>query len=686
MRLLAPPPMPRDGFKDPTRNRTCWQLIQEPPPPYYDAPQHVDRPVQRLWWRYFLRPFPVSFVIVVLAGIIGGLQPYTFVVGTGYLTDHVIELDLAADPRQGARGFDPTKPGQHERFLFDQPHERRGLIDRLDTTVGMSTDQKLDRLVKLSVVMVLASALCLFLQAMVVWLTIRVGQNIQFRLRQHVHDKLNRLPLSYHDQRSPGRLLTHLFSDVQVIDNVSVTLMRLVPSAIAQLVIGLVICLLISPGLSVWVLITLPSYAICYSWFQRRMRDVARNGREIDGKLNAHVANRLSHFQLVKAFQRETREAIEFIRQARPVLRFALVGAGLNIAFVIACGLIGTVCVTIVLWRGALLARSGVISAGDLIAFHAALAALFVPVTQLANLALNYHNMRYASAKIMRLLDEPIELDDPDPQELGSHLPAQPPASAPAIRFEKVSFRYGPALAPALRDISFELPAGRRLAVMGPSGAGKSTLARLAARLYDPSEGRILLGNTDLRQFRLSHLRQAMVFVAQEPIVFSGTIADNITYGVPGAPSRQIIAAAQYAQIHDYIHQLPERYRTLTHERGLTLSGGQKQRVSLARALLTDARVLVLDDCTSALDAETESRLVAGFDDALEGRTTLLVTHRVSVALSSDLILMLEDGRVVEWGAPAELLQAEGAFARLAQEQQRKAKAAVADTGDERQV
>lgn len=678
MKSATPPPMPRDAFRDPTRNRSLWQLIQEPPPPYFDAPQHVDRPVQRLWWRYFLRPFPISFLVIIFAGIVGGLQPYTFVVGTGYLTDHVIELDLTAAPGQGARGFDPTMPGQHERFLFDQPHERRGLIDRLDTTVGMSTDQKFNRLLKLSIVMVVANALCLFLQAAVVWITIRVGQNIQFRLRQHVHDKLNRLPLSYHDQRSPGRLLTHLFSDVQVIDNVAVTLMRIVPAALAQLVIGLVICWLISPGLSVWVLITLPSYALCYSWFQRRMRDVARNGREIDGKLNAHVANRLSHFQLVKAFQRETREAIEFICQARPVLRFALAGAALNIAFVVVCGLIGTVCVTIVLWRGALLARSGVISAGDLIAFHAALATLFVPVTQLANLALSYHNMRYASAKIMRLLDEPIELDDPDEDELGGHPPVQPPTSAPALRFEGVSFRYNASAPVAMQGITFDLPAGKRLAIMGPSGAGKSTLARLAARLYDPTEGRILLGGTDLRQFRLAHLRQALVFVAQEPIVFSGTLADNITYGVPGAPSRQIIAAAQYAQIHNYIHQLPEQYRTLTHERGLTLSGGQKQRVSLARALLTDARALILDDCTSALDAETESRLVAGFDDALEGRTTLLVTHRVSVALSSDLILMLEDGQMVEFGSPAELLRAGGAFAQLAEEQRRKAAEAVA--------
>ena len=667
-------PIPHDHERMPARHRTLWQLIQEPPPSYYDAPKHVERPVQRLWWRYFLRPFPISFIVVILAGVVGGMQPYIFVVGTAYLTDHVIELDLTASPGQGAHGFDPTRPGGHERFRFDQPHERRGLIERLDTTAGISTDQKLDRLWRLSLVMVGASALCLLLRTVVVWITIRVGQNTQFRLRQHVHDKLNRLPMSYHDQRSPGRLLTHLFSDVQVIDTVSVTLMRTVPPAVTQLLVGLIICWVISPSLSVWVLVTLPSYALCYSWFQRRMRNVARNRREIDGKLNAHVANRLSHFQLVKAFQRETREAIEFIRQARPVLRYALAGAALNIAFIVACGLIGTMCVTIVLWRGTLLARSGVISAGELIAFHAALATLFVPVTQLANLALSYHNMRYASAKIMRLMDEPIELDDPDSEEEN----AQPPTSAPALCFDAISFRYHAAAPPALEDISFELPAGRRLAVMGPSGSGKSTLARLAARLYDPTSGQILLGGTDLKRFRLSHLRQALVFVAQEPIVFSGTLADNITYGAPGAGGQQIIAAAQYAQIHEYIHQLPERYRTLTHERGLTLSGGQKQRVSLARALLTDARVLILDDCTSALDAETESRLVAGFDDALEGRTTLLVTHRVSVALSCDLILMLDEGRMVEFGSPADLLEADGAFAHLAQEQRRKAAEAVA--------
>jgi ATP-binding cassette subfamily B protein len=211
---------------------------------------------------------------------------------------------------------------------------------------------------------------------------------------------------------------------------------------------------------------------------------------------------------------------------------------------------------------------------------------------------------------------------------------------------------------------------------MGPSGSGKTTLAKVLARLYDPSGGAVRFDGLDIREFPLADLRKYIGFVSQEPVVFRGTIADNIRYGSGQASMHNVVAAAQHAQIHEFIERLPSRYETITHERGLTLSGGQKQRVNLARALLYDPKVLVLDDCTSALDADTEAKLVRGFEQALRDRTVVLVSHRVSIALGCDLVLMLDKGKVVQFGPPDELAQMDGPFGDLYREQLSRARSA----------
>jgi ATP-binding cassette subfamily B protein len=216
-----------------------------------------------------------------------------------------------------------------------------------------------------------------------------------------------------------------------------------------------------------------------------------------------------------------------------------------------------------------------------------------------------------------------------------------------------------------LGGMSFTLPAGNTLCVMGPSGCGKTTLAKLACRIYDPTDGTVRFDRTDIRRFKIVDFRKLCGFVTQEPVIFDGTIADNIQYGSQQTDTMGIVAAAQYAQIHEFIVRLPSQYNTLTRERGLTLSGGQKQRVNLARTLLYDPKVLVLDDCTAALDAETEARLIRGFDTVLSGRTVILVSHRLSIAVRCDFVLMLDAGRVTEFGPPGELLRRDGRFAQL---------------------
>jgi ATP-binding cassette subfamily B protein len=315
-----------------------------------------------------------------------------------------------------------------------------------------------------------------------------------------------------------------------------------------------------------------------------------------------------------------------------------------------------------VLWISAIWVRDGQMTLGNLLLFYTAAGQLFAPIAQLSRMTGLFHRLSASCQKVQQVLDEPDDL--PDTED-----PSPIPSRAPALRFRDVSFEYDPKRPPALQGVSFDLPAGKSVCVMGPSGSGKTTLAKLAGRIYDPSQGQVLLDDTDVRGFRIQQLREMTGYVNQEPVIFDGTIRDNIRYGSEDSEWQEMISAAQFAQIHDYITQLPAKYRTLTTERGLTLSGGQKQRVNLARALLYDPKLLILDDCTSALDAETEVRLIRGFEQFLRGRTTLLVSHRMSMALRCDYVLVLDEGKLVEFGPPRKLLKSGGAFAELHAEQ-----------------
>ncbi|MGH7215175.1 MAG: ABC transporter ATP-binding protein, partial [Tepidisphaeraceae bacterium] len=496
-----------------------------------------------------------------------------------------------------------------------------------------------------------------------------VGQRVQFRLRQAIHDKLHELPLAYHDRHSPGRLLTHLFSDVNALENGTKALMQNVMAYALSMIVGLAIVLATNAKLALLVIVALPAYWVCYQWFQQRLRRVNENLREREGLLNAHISNRVSNFHLVKSFVRESAESLDFLRSSRPIIRNNIAATMLATGFVGVCGLITGTCTTIILWQGTLQVRDGRMTVGEMLMFFGSASYLFTPIAVMTNLASVYYRTRAVAQKILRVLDEPITLADPEE-------PVEVPSTACEVKLEDVTLHYDPTRPAALANVSFTLPAGKRLCVMGPSGSGKSTLAKVIGRLYDPTHGRVLFDDIDVRSFKITDLRQLVGFVSQEPIVFSGTIADNIRYGSQYARQDAMVRAAQYAQIHDFIDRLPERYRTLTHERGLTLSGGQKQRVNLARALVHDPRVIVLDDCTSALDADTEARLVDSFQTALSNRTAVLVTHRVSVAMACDYVLMLDGGKMDEFGPPRQLLNAAGPFASIFQEQMNKGKEA----------
>jgi ATP-binding cassette subfamily B protein len=645
-----------------------WRIIHEPEenPERYDV---YGYPLWRLFYRYYLRPHKPSMALIFVLGCALGLVMYGYAYAGRFIADEIIEMALIERPSS----FDPSMPGEYQRFSIPDGHARSSWVTRLDARSGRSIDEKAKLLGMVAIALVLMELARHAASGLVLERTVYLTQKAQFQLRQQIHDKLHALPLQYHDRHSPGRLMTHLFSDMSAVQMILTTLMRQIPPNILAIVVGAVLIMVLNATIGVLVLIALPAYVVCHHWIRGRLKRVNRNLREREGKLNAHIANRVGHFHLVKSYGRESGEAVDFLKQAKPILHRNLASTLLGSVFAIACGLISGTCTTMVLWVGTLSVRNGSMTPGELLMFFAAAGYMFSPVSILTTQAGQLYRVRAVAAKVMRVLDEPITLVDPQ-------VPAALPADACEIRFENVSLNYNDDPHTAIDRVSFTLPAGKRVCVMGPSAAGKTTLAKLCARLYDPTTGRILFDGIDLKEFKITELRKYMGFVCQEPIVFSGTIADNIRYGATSAGERQIIAAAQYAQIHDFIEKLPERYRTLTQERGLTLSGGQKQRVNLARALISDAKVLILDDCTSALDADTEAKLVDGFRTALDGRTCVLVSHRVSMAMVSDYVLMMEDGQVVEFGSPQQLIQDGGRFAEVVNQQEEKIRLVEAQT------
>ncbi len=319
--------------------------------------------------------------------------------------------------------------------------------------------------------------------------------------------------------------------------------------------------------------------------------------------------------------------------------------------------------VAVVLWQGGRLVLAGVLTAGTLVSFLLYSVFIAAAVGALTSLFSSYQETVGAARRVFELLDtEPTISDSPDARPL-------PRPVRGDVALDNVSFQYQPELPLALERVSLHLAPGEVVALVGPSGAGKTTLANLLPRFWDVTSGRITLDSVDIRALRLVDLRHSIGIVPQEPVLFSGPVAENIAYGRPEASPAEIEAAARAAHAHEFVERLPQGYATLVGERGVKLSGGQRQRIAIARALLKDPVVLILDEATSSLDAESERLIEAALERLLKGRTTLIIAHRLSTVRRADRLVVLDRGRVVEEGTHDELLALGRLYARLYQRQ-----------------
>ena len=489
---------------------------------------------------------------------------------------------------------------------------------------------------------------------------IRVGQRITANLRDDMHEKVIQLSLAYHSSHNPGRLLSRILWDVGAVQDQMLTTIINKTSCVLMVVFGFGILLSISWKLALLAACVLPLYVLVYQRGRPPLRDNSFEASHTNSCLYGLVSQKLDSIRAVQAYGRERQERLNFHRLAAVYLRDSLTQARLSATL----GRMGEVLSALgtngaVFLVGAYMVLEGKLTLGQMLYAHGIAASLFGPVLQLSSINILMTNLLVSLRRLADVLDEPIEIRD-KPGAVDFPAPVNT-----GIVIRNVYFRYSPETDPIFRNVSLTVPAGQWLCVMGASGSGKTTLLHLLARLYEPTSGEILVDGIPMGKVKIDSLRQHLSLVPQEARIFSGTVRDNIVYGHPDASPNQIMAAAKAAELHNFVMTLKVQYETLLGEKGTTLSGGQKQRISLARALLTSPEVLLLDDCTSALDAETERRIQDTLSNILVGKTAVIVSQRVSMAQRCHRIAVLADGLVSEYGTHAELLAGNGFFARL---------------------
>ncbi|MBX6389236.1 MAG: ABC transporter ATP-binding protein [Frankia sp.] len=512
----------------------------------------------------------------------------------------------------------------------------------------------------------------------------RVAQAVQYDLRNAIHDHLLTLDLASLRRMPTGQLVARASSDTAVVQGL-LSFLPLLSGNLLMMAVSLVIMFVLAPVLALVAVVVFPALVAVSVRMRLRVFPATWDSQQREGDVAQIVDEDVGGVRVVKAFGQEGRELDRLVGAASALYGSRLRAVRLRARYQPLLTSIPTFAQVAILALGGWLAVRGRISIGTFLAFSTYVAQFAAPARQLAGLLTMGQAARASVDRIFQLLDhQPAIIDAPGAVDLGSPpgpagVPSQPgpagqPGSSPVrgeVVFEKVTFAYpaadpdGPAGPPVLREFDLRIAAGERVALIGASGSGKSTVAMLLARFYDPDAGRVSIDGHDLRTVRLASLRRQLAFAFEDSFLFSDTVRANIAYGRPDATDAEIVAAAQAAAAHEFILDLPQGYDTVVGERGLSLSGGQRQRIALARAILANPRVLVLDDATSAVDASTEERIHDALREVLPGRTTLLVAHRMSTLRLADRVVVLDRGRVVDEGSHAELSERSAAYRSL---------------------
>lgn len=564
------------------------------------------------------------------------------------------------------------------------------IVDLIEGAGGLSAAQRarfaaeslptLNLLVGLLVLIALgAAAFSLWQRYLSAW----IGEHLIFDLRRAVFDHVQRLPIAFFTRTQTGALTSRLNNDVIGAQRALTGTFGTLFANVVQTVVAVGLMLAISVPLTALVLAVLPIFVVLARKVGNRLQALTRESMALNAEMNAQITERLNvaGALLVKLFGTAQRESEAFAEDARNVARIGVRTAVVGRLFFVTLTVLGAIGAALAYWVGGQGVLAGTLTAGQVVEFGILVTQVYGPLAALSNAPVEILTALVSFDRVFEVLDVKPPIDDAeDATELGADGPV-----AGRVTFESVTFRYpspadsslaslergfadvldstpGP---PVLRDVSFTAEPGQMIALVGPSGAGKTTICSLVPRLYDVDEGRVCIDGHDVRAVTLASLRAALGVVTQEAHLFHDTVRANLRYADQQASDADIEAACRAAQIHDVIAALPEGYDTLVGERGHRLSGGEKQRLALARVLLKDPAIVVLDEATAHLDSESEAAVQHALTEALATRTSLVIAHRLSTVIGADEILVVDGGRIVQRGTHAELVARDGLYAEL---------------------